>query len=607
MDNKSPTVGQVFAFALVVGLIIGVVEAGYIIGHWYIDPRVQLQNWDVVWMAPLADACAVGLVGLLLGLLTRVLPSRLLGRTTIMAALLATGVHLFLLTFEKIHWSAMLLVAVGLGVQSARRLAPRAITLWSSSWRRVAWLAAGVALLGVAVHLYEGWRERRDLAGLPAAGAGAPNIILLVLDTVRRDHLGLYGYPRATSPVMDSLGGGGMVFDHAYSSAPWTLLSHATMFTGRLPHEVSATWRVPLDHEFPTLAEGLGRRGYQSGGFTGNVTYVSRETGLARGFIRFRDFRISFGKLLLTPASGRRWFLDWADRWRLVRNSAATVNEWCLDWLDSRDRRRPFFAFLNYADAHDPYEPPTPFDRRFGDSTAAGDEMRRRVRRVSPKYWRPGDMATGITQYDGAIAYMDDQLGALFSGLQKRGLLENTVVIVTADHGEMLGEHELMLHGNSLYRPLLEVPLIIAGPGAGIGRQLRPVSLVDLAATVIALSGSPKVEPILPGSNLLTPDAGGRTKLFSELDFMPSLVHRQGPVAKGPMWAILADDHRLIRSGDASEEMYDFASDSLEVRDQAADVTAAPIRQRLGASLDTISQPGRIRNRGMLPIKGPTP
>ena len=606
MDAKSPTAGQVLAFALVVGLGTGVIEAGYIVGHWYIDPRIQLQSWDVVWMAPLADACAVGLVGLLLVLLLRLLPSRLTGGTMALAVLLATGTGLFLLTFEQIHWIATLLAAVGIGVQSARLLASRAATLWSGALRTASALVVGIALLGGMVHLKEAWVERRGLAALPDVKATPPNIILLVLDTVRRDHLRLYGYPRATSSRLDSLGARGTVFEHALSAAPWTLPSHAAMFTGHLPHEISATWRVPLGDELPTLAEVLGRRGYQSGGFIGNTTYVSRETGLARGFLRFRDFRISAGKILLTPAFGRRWILDWSSRWRLVRNSAETVNQWCLDWLDVRDPHRPFFAFLNYADAHDPYEPPAPYDRRFGDSTSSGDALRARVRELPPQRWRPSDLAAGITQYDGAIAYMDDQIGALLAALAQRGLLEHTVIIVTADHGEQLGEHDLMLHGNSLYRPSLEVPLIIAGPGVSVSRPARPVSLIDLAATILSLSGAAGPAP-LPGSSLLASESGGRTALFSELDFAPHLANRKGPLQKGPMWSVLSDDHHLIRSGDATEELYNFTNDSLESRDGSADTATASLRHRLGARLDSISQRDRISNPGMLPIKGRTP
>ena len=602
MTDRSPTAAQVVACAVLVGVCTGLIEAAYITGHWYIDPMIQLQSWDVLWMAPLADACAIGLVGVLLALIARLLGGRVTASWWILALLLAAGTELFLLTFDQIYWVTTLVAAAGVGVQGARLLASRIGPIWSGAGRWAVRLSGAIALVAIVIHLGGAWRERRERAGLPPAPAGMPNILLLVLDTTRRDHLHTYGYGRATSPHIDSLAARGMTFEHAISAASWTLPSHAAMFTGHLPHDITATWRVPLGNQLPTLAEVLGRQGYQSGGFVGNTVYISRETGLARGFQRFRDFRISLGKILLTPAFGRRWILDWSERWRMVRNNSAQINQWCLDWLDARDPERPFFAFLNYADAHDPYEPPAPFDRQFGDSSRSGDALRRRVQQLPPQRWLPSDLAPGITQYDGAIAYMDAELGTLLAGLERRGLLEHTIVIVTADHGEQLGEHDLMLHGNSLYRPLLEVPLIIAGPGVTVGRPVHPVSLVDLAATIVSLSGATG-PAVLPGASLLGPDAGGRSELFSELDYMPHLANRKGPLQKGPMWSVLADDHHLIRRGDAEEEMYEFARDTLEARDRAADSAVAPLRRHLGARLDSLSAPARIRNQGMLPIK----
>ena len=127
-------------------------------------------------------------------------------------------------------------------------------------------------------------------AGRPLPPANSPNVLLIVLDTVRADHLSLYGYERPTTPNLEQLGKRGIRFDKARATAPWTLPSHASMFTGRWPHELGEKWMTPLRGNFPTLAEYLGDRGYATAGFVANVGYCSQETGLARGFTHYEDY-----------------------------------------------------------------------------------------------------------------------------------------------------------------------------------------------------------------------------------------------------------------------------------------------------------------------------
>ena len=182
--------------------------------------------------------------------------------------------------------------------------------------RRTAPALVGVLLAITVISLgRRAWSEHRALATLPPPPAGARNLLLVVWDTVRAGNLSLHGYGRKTSPNLERLSAGGVRFDRAFSTAPWTLPSHGSLFTGRWPHELEADWQVPLDGNYPTLAEYLCRCGYDTGGFVANLDYCSRETGLNRGFAHYEDYPIELGDILtrytglgsrldlLTPAS----------------------------------------------------------------------------------------------------------------------------------------------------------------------------------------------------------------------------------------------------------------------------------------------------------------
>ena len=203
-----------------------------------------------------------------------------------------------------------------------------------------------------------------------------------MLDTVAAEHLSLHGYKRPTSPTIDELAARGIRFDRAQATSSWTLPSHASMFTGRWPHELSAGWLTPLDGTYPTLAEFLGSRGYATAGFVANYSYCASDSGLARGFAAYQDYifpRLTAFKtaaLVDRSVDGlqavERFLEDRLDidifegagerLWRLFnadRKEAAVVNREFLDWLSRRRQpERPFFAFLNYFDAHSPYELP---------------------------------------------------------------------------------------------------------------------------------------------------------------------------------------------------------------------------------------------------------
>ncbi|MGH7657200.1 MAG: sulfatase, partial [Gemmatimonadales bacterium] len=370
-------------------------------------------------------------------------------------------------------------------------------------------IAAGQPIL-------RGLAERRALARLPNASAGAPNILLIILDTVRASSLSLYGYDQPTTPGLDQRAKRGAVFDRALSTTSWTLPSHASMFTGRYPYNFPASWEIPLGSEFPTLAEVLQEHGYATGGFVANLLYTQRESGLARGFIHYEDFRVSREQLKESTALGQRiyeWQGGWVSAKRAYdRKPGEEVSSSFLRWVD-QTRDAPFFAFLNYYDAHVPYRAPQPWRDRF--KTGRRDRDR----------------------YDASIAFLDQEIDGLLEELQARGHLENTIVVLTSDHGELFGEHGLEGHGNGLYDPTLHVPLVIwYPPVVQTGRRIeRPVTLRDLPATLLDLAGIAN-HPL--GGTSLRPLFRGDTATSG---FSPLLAHlRKGiktppdqPVSKG--------------------------------------------------------------------------
>ena len=319
-------------------------------------------------------------------------------------------------------------------------------------------------------------------------------MLLIVLDTVRADRLSLYGYARPTSPALEQLARQGIRFDGARATAPWTLPSHASMFTGRWPSELDVRWVTPLHGSFPTLAEYLASHGYATAGFAANAGYCSYDSRLDRGFTHFEDYdldcrtsrfwrmaslveygcqQVSVLGLWLTrsfPGGRLHSRLEPLLKWLTERGrqDAGSINRKFLDWLSyRREPKRPFFTFLNYYDAHAPYLPPEGAGFRFGVRPRTLDDYVLLI-----ELWSTIDKSSLTPHYrdlisdcyDSCLAYLDQRLGELFDDLQRRGVLDRTVVIVTADHGEELGGHGLFEHGESLYRPEVRVPLFFVLP-----------------------------------------------------------------------------------------------------------------------------------------------
>lgn len=545
------------------------------------------------WMAPVGDLVLFLPPALLIAGLARLRPGLMPVRFGL-AIFIWLGASALLFLIPGFSRPAALLLAAGIGWQGGRLLGGSAAAVERRALPALAVLLTLVLLIAGSSLGLAWWRERRALARLPAPPAGHPNVLLLILDTVRADHLSLYGYGRETTPELEKLALRGTRFAHPFSTAPWTLPSHASLLTGRYPHDLSADWLTPLDRRAPTLAEVFSNRGYRTGAFVANVGYLSWEFGLERGFAHYHDFPISPRVILACTAVGRQ--LDRSLRLRrligsdqhLVRIGAPAISRAFLRWVD-RSPGRPFFAFLNYYDAHDPYLPPPPYDRRFSGTPRPNNlsPLHRYLAHPSKVLPSPATVAAEIDQYDGALAYLDHELGRLFAELGRRGLLQNTVVLITADHGEEFGEHGVFDHGNSLYRPSVEVPLLVVYPPrvpAAVTVN-RPVSLRDVAATLVDLAGFDQGSPI-PGASLARFWQGGTTGSDSPVLSEVSRGIRTPawyPVSRGNMQSLVALGYRYIRNDGGGEELFDAGHDPAERADLAgADSSRAALEKLRG-------------------------
>ena len=564
-----------------------------------IGPVVRASK-DIVWMAPLA-----GLVlSLILAPIVLFVAHRLFRRDALPFIVLVFtflgALNLFYM-YTRLQEYAALLLAAGIAAQMYR-IASRRTEIVARIIERSFWLLVAITVLPTVVVLgFQAAKERSSLHALPVPQPKAPNVLLIVLDTVGTRNLSVYGYERDTTPNLKRLAANGAVFDRALATAPWTLPSHASMFTGRYDYELSTDWKVPLDARYPTVAEQFAKNGYLTAGFIANTLYCSYEFGLDRGFIHYEDYPVSVGQFIssltvlrtmATRPSLRRLVKNDED---LNRQPAEEINQKFLRWL-GQHKNRPFFVFLNYYDTHDPYFPPPPFDRKFG----AG--------RRNPK-WSPllrsdwddnhrrkisdAEFQEEIDAYDGAVAYLDDQLGQLFDSLRREGVLENTIILVTGDHGEEFGEHGLYSHGNSLYLPSVHVPLLVVWPGrVPAGRRVRePVTLRELPATMAAMS---KLPFSFPGRSLSRfwsegDDGNSQSPLLSEVRHVtgrPAWL----PVSKGDMRSLVAAGFRYIRNGDGTEELYNFNDDLLEKTNVANQPEGLAVLESLRKQLDSLSK-----------------
>ena len=581
------------------GALSGFVEV------WHLGVRQLIERlpasgfaWEYLWMGPISSALAFLLVGGLLIPLVAAL-RRLFAIGPGIGLRFAVFSFAWLAVFAPLQTRgvplamyAVLVLTLGAAVAITRAMAHRpqgSLRLV----RRTSVAFAAVVAVGTVVGLMNlpSRLEQRRLGNLGPAPAGGPNVVLIILDTVRAISMSLYGYEKPTTPNIDRLTDSGVVFDRAVAPSPWTLPSHASIFTGRHFHELSVDRGTPLDAAYPTLAEVLGDAGYATAGFVANYFNTTDLSGLNRGFARWEDYPMTWGRLLVSSWLASQVFggllpLE-AHPWRVGEKTARANTDDIIQWLSEHDGR-PFFAFVNYMDAHAPYDSPAEFRARFPADRPV----------VNSEFQGASEEALSGTRarYDAALAYLDNELGRLLDELERRDGLENTIVIVASDHGEQFGEHGLQYHGNSLYAPVVHVPLTLVYPPvipSGL-HVSQPVSVRDIAATVMELTLGRTAEP-LSGSSLSrywhTPEAEvPPLPVLTEVtdtDEGPVILEWE-PVFRGSMRSIFFEDYHYILNGDGSSETYDLRADPDELVDLSGNPQAAPIVQSLAAALDSI-------------------
>lgn len=452
----------------------------------------------------------------------------------------------------------------------------------ASAWTIL--LAAACVLLSSAMARLEPATPRWPV-GVPGAGVGQPNVILITLDTVRADHLSVYGYERDTTPNLRQWAREGFTVYRAASAASnHTLPTHASIFTGWNSHRHGAQVSLgfpagrPIAAEAPVLPVLLAGHGYLTAGIAANAIYVRSELGFGRGFAYY-DSDLPAQTFSPTPP----YFLAETLR-ELVATAFRTVDAEPSFWTAAEVNRKaaglldhaigtgqPFFLFLNYMDAHVPYVPPPPFDTRYQGADPSFrwftyNKLREDVaiRRTRVLDGRAREHLT--SQYDGAIAYLDQQLGALLARLRESGVYDNSLIIVTADHGEGLGERSLIGHGLSLYQHELHVPLMVKYPHATTGTVVEtPVGSVDVLPTILDVVGVTAPSD-LDGVSLRRVERVARRAIVAESSDVREADGHAALVQPAEI-ALISGAMKLISHADGRTELYELSKDPLEQTD----------------------------------------
>ena len=426
-----------------------------------------------------------------------------------------------------------------------------------------------------------------------------PNIILIVMDTVRADHLPGWGYPRKTTPCLDEFSKSAIVFKQAISASPWTLPSHVSMFSGLHPTEHGVlTSGQRAGEDIPLIADILRINGYNTAGFTNNP-WASAVYSLDRGFNHFvevykEEKRINKSLLSEGKEKLKRLF-------SMVDGGAERTNEHVEKWLNAAGyNKTPFFVFINYMDAHVPYLAKRAFPANLSCNSISAIIKSRKF------YKNPGEICIGsiepsqkdfdsvIKIYDDAICYLDCKIGELLDFLKKNSLFDNTMIIVTSDHGENFGEHKslhkgvLVLHEFCLYDTLLHVPLIVKLPfekkrSVEVHKQ---VQLTNIPSMILETVGMEFSVPGQSGSTgklgELENDEDGKDESYAFSEYVSEPAHLMGIERANPdlvrkfdleLKSVRNKQHKLIVSNKSEPELYNLDEDPGELRNVAGELT----------------------------------
>jgi len=400
-----------------------------------------------------------------------------------------------------------------------------------------------------------------------------PNLIVISIDTLRPDHLGCYGYDRPTSPALDRLAREGLLFENVSSTSPWTMPAHASLLTGLYPsrHGLKSHKQYLQESAVP-LAEILQQQGYVTSAVV-NSHYISQRYGFDRGFDDFYYVREN-----------------------MAQAKPSDVESGAVSWLSKHDGR-PFFLFLHYYDVHSDYRSLPEYERMFvrdyigpvDGSTKQLIAYRRGKEEIS---FNQPDIDRLIDLYDAGIRQMDDGIARLIRVLEKNDLLDNTLIVVTSDHGEEFLEHGSVLHGKTHFEELIRVPLILHGPGLPSGHRIKKVaSLVDVLPTMLGMLGVASSRDV-DGLNLASywsddsPDTTDRL-VFSEADHNNEHPDMKRAVRRGKFKLHF---NRVTREA----ELFNLDEDPDELKDVASEYPSVAERLLLELSVfETTHKPGK--------------
>ncbi|MFV1987383.1 MAG: sulfatase [Gemmatimonadota bacterium] len=578
------------------GLWGGLGESYYLGAKWLVlgEPVHSFRRFSQhnLWMTPIVTAVLYALVGALL-----VIVARARRRPVSARAIVATPMFLALFSWalwpDRLAGWAAALICAGLAVRGSAHVTahPARFVRLARGGTRLGLVVLTALIVSVPLTLRVQEAARMREAG--PVREKHDNLLLITLDTQRAASTGMYRTGLETTPNLERFADRGVTFDRAMATSSWTLPSHASLFTGRYNFELKTGDARPLDDRFETLAESLSKRGYATGAFVANLGFLNDLYGVGRGFQHYDDQPLSFRMALAGPVLLRSLVRDVAPligvNLQDVRKRAPAVNRGFLDWIDERGDR-PFFAFLNYFDAHAPFDPPS----EFGRSTAFAPFARGPFTRASTSQAISADEMTELeTQYHRAIQYLDDHVGVLLDELDDRGLLGSTYVVITSDHGEAFGEHGFFAHKRTLFAEEIQVPLVVLSPsGVGAGSRIRtPVSLRDFPATALELLGW---DNPFPGRSWFSADAA---PVLSELDEYPSgdALQLNAP----NWWSITSGPLHYIRQPSGAESLFELDTDPWEQADLSQDSAHLDTLRWFRRVLDElVPDDGRARSGG---------
>ena len=522
----------------------------------------------ILYVSPLADVVLFVLLGFLAAGICRVSRGLVSGKFVLFLLIVTVVFDWLAIAFDRVMDPPYIaILSAGISAALARKCWKERERVLRTARRLFSVLVPIVVLLILAIHILNRKETESAALGQPAAPQGASNVLIIVMDTVRADHLSALGYNRSTTPNLDRLASRGVLFENAISTSSWTLPAHASILTGRYPFEHGAEEKI-YDGRYPTLPEAFRMRGYRTGAFSANTYYFAHTNGFGRGFQYFDGVFTNLADALMRTLYGRNLMMVYeaATHSDLPgRKRADLVNARFLDWV-REDSSRPYFAVLNYFDAHDPYLPPSPFRGWFAGRPDVGGVLNGWGERESLD--RPSDIRSEQDAYDGGIAYEDDCIGRLLQALGERGPAEDTLVAVVSDHGEFFGEHGLFLHKNALFLEGIRVPLLLAWPGhlpPGV-RVASPVSIASLPATLMALLPGqdrmkfpgPSLEPLWNGSEV----TDGEPLILSELVAKASPPNGNGDVLRTE--SLVSSHWHFIYTRGKAPQLFEWQMDPRE-------------------------------------------